>query len=63
MADSSWKPKRVSGGSTDSAAAAFKVELSIQSPEVKQVLEAIVAEREEFQVKDSKDNTPLRSSF
>ncbi len=58
MADSSWKPKRVSGGSTDSAAAAFKVELSIQSPEVKQVLEAIVAEREEFQVKDSKDNTP-----
>ena len=54
MADSSWKPKRASA---DSAPAAFNVELSIQSAEIKQALEAIVAERDEFQVKDSKDTT------
>ena len=57
MADTSWKPKRVSGGSADSTTSAFKVELSIQCAETKKAFEEIVAEMDEFQVKDSKDAT------
>jgi len=58
MADTSWKPKRVSSGTADSTASAYKVELSIQCAETKKALEEIVAENEVFQVKDNKDTTP-----
>ena len=60
MADTSWKPKRVSGGggSADSTAPAFVVELSIQSAETKKALEEIISEKEEFKVKDNKDTSP-----
>lgn len=58
MADASWKPKRVSGGATDSTVEAFKVELSIQGAETKKALEEIIAAKEEFQIKDIKDTTP-----
>ena len=57
MADTNWKPKRVSGATADSSVAAFKVELSIQCAESKKALEAIVAEQKEFEVKDAKDTT------
>ena len=57
MADSSWKPKRVSGGSVDSTTSAYKVELSIQSAEAKKALEEIISGNAIFQLKDSKDNT------
>ncbi len=55
MADSSWKPKRVSGGTVDSNTSAFKVELSIQSSEAKKALEELVSQNENFQLKDSND--------
>ena len=57
MSDTAWKPKRVSGGTTDSPIAAFKVELSIHCAETKKTLEEIVAGTKEFQVKDGKDTT------
>lgn len=58
MADTSWKPKRVSGGTADSTASAYKVELSIQCAETKKAIEEIIAENEVLQVKDNKDTTP-----
>ncbi len=59
MAESSWKPKRASGGGTaDSTKSTFRVDLSIQSVETKKVFEEIVAEKDGFQVKENKDTTP-----
>ncbi len=55
MAESSWKPKRASGGAPDSTVAAYRVELSIESAEAKKALTAIVGEQEGFEIKDSKD--------
>lgn len=57
MSESSWKPKRVSGGTVNSTTSAYKVELSIQCAETKKALEEIVAGNEEFQLKDNKDTT------
>ena len=58
MADTSWKPKRVSGGAADSTRSAFKVELSIQCADTKKALEEIIAEKNAFEIKDNKDTTP-----
>lgn len=55
MSDTAWKPKRVSGGTSDSTMTAFTIELSIQSAEAKKALEEVVEENEHFQVKDSTD--------
>ena len=58
MSKTAWKPKRVSGGTSDSTmTAAFKVELSIQCAETKKALEGIVAENDQFQIKDGADTT------
>jgi pilus assembly protein CpaE len=57
MSDTAWKPKSAFGGKADSTLRAFKVELSIQCAETKKALEKIVADTENFSVKDSTDTT------
>ena len=63
MSDTAWKPKRVTDRPTDLTGKVFKVELSIQCAETKKALEGIVAEKEAFQVKDSKDTDPSSLLF
>ena len=58
MSDTAWKPKRVTDRPADLTGKVFNVELSIQSAETKKALEGIVAEKEAFQIKDSKDTDP-----
>ena len=58
MSDTAWKPKRVTDRPADLTGKVFKVELSIQCAETKKALEGIVAEKEAFQIKDSKDTDP-----
>ena len=58
MSDTAWKPKRVTDRPADLTGKVFKVELSIQCTETKKALEGIVAEKEAFQIKDSKDTDP-----
>ncbi|MDH5585642.1 MAG: AAA family ATPase [Nitrospirota bacterium] len=55
MSDKTWKPKRVTDGPSDSTREIYTVELSIQGAETKKSLEEIVAAKDGFQLKDSKD--------
>ena len=57
MSDTAWKPKRAVDGIQHSTMTAFTVELSIQCAETKKALEEVVAENEQFQIKDSTDTT------
>lgn len=44
MTDKAWKPKRVSGGTSDSSSNAHMVEISVRTPECQTALEGIISE-------------------
>ena len=58
MTDKAWKPKRVSGGSSDNAMKDFSVELSIKGEECRAALEKIIGKIDGVRVKESQSTEP-----